>query len=375
MSYRSGPRDHEPSERTGEEQQLLHDLQVHQLELEMQNEELRRVQFELDASRLRYFELYDLAPVGYCTVGDDGLIIESNLAAAAMLGVDRGALKGKPFSRFIMPEDAGLFHLLRRDLEAGGLAQSRELRLRRADGSARWVRVSASEATGEGGSSLLRLVMSDVADHDLSDTPRMESGSAHDFDDLLTVILGNAEVALMDIDAAHPLYESLTEIRSATMRTAELMRRSPGIVGPQHLPPRMLDLEASVGERRPRGEQAILLVEDEPGLLRLLTRILEAQGYTVLAAATPSEALRLSAEHTGAIHLLLTDVVLTDTGGRDLAALLTANRKELRVLFMCGQPADLAARSDATEPGGTFIRKPFTYAAFATSVRRVLDEA
>jgi PAS domain S-box-containing protein len=165
MSYRSGPRDHEQPERS-DEQQLLHDLQVHQLELEMQNEELRRVQHELDAARLRYFELYDLAPVGYCTVNDGGSITESNLAAAALLGVDRSALKRRLFSRFIMPEDAGLFHLLRRDLSAHGAAQSRELRLRRADGSARRVRVHASEATGEGGASQLRLVLSDVTDPD-----------------------------------------------------------------------------------------------------------------------------------------------------------------------------------------------------------------
>ena len=71
---------------------LLHELQVHQIELEMQNEELRRVHVELDASRARYFYLYDLAPVGYCSVSEQGLILQANLAAATLMGATRSTL-------------------------------------------------------------------------------------------------------------------------------------------------------------------------------------------------------------------------------------------------------------------------------------------
>ena len=70
----------------------LHELRVHQIELEMQNEELLRAQAELDATRERYFDLYDMAPVGYITVSENGLILEANLIATSILGVGRGAL-------------------------------------------------------------------------------------------------------------------------------------------------------------------------------------------------------------------------------------------------------------------------------------------
>ena len=79
----------------------LHELQVHQIELEMQNNELRRLQTKMEASQSRYFDLYDLAPVGHLTISEQGQIIEANRAAAILLGVDRGALVKQPLSRFI----------------------------------------------------------------------------------------------------------------------------------------------------------------------------------------------------------------------------------------------------------------------------------
>ena len=79
--------------------EALHELQVHQIELEMQNEELRRMHLELDTGRARYFDLYDLAPVGYCTLSEKGMILEANFTAATLLGVNRGALVGQPVSR------------------------------------------------------------------------------------------------------------------------------------------------------------------------------------------------------------------------------------------------------------------------------------
>ena len=92
----------------------LHELRVHQIELEMQNEELRRVQAELETARARYFDLYDLAPVGYCTVDERGMIVQSNLAAATLLGVSRAQAVLKPIGSFIFRDDQDSYYLHRK---------------------------------------------------------------------------------------------------------------------------------------------------------------------------------------------------------------------------------------------------------------------
>ncbi|AFL74509.1 PAS domain-containing hybrid sensor histidine kinase/response regulator [Thiocystis violascens] len=113
---------------------MLQDLNVHQIELEMQNEELRRTQEALELSRARYFELYDLAPVGYVTITEQGAIREANLAASKLLGIPRGNLVNRPLSGFILPEDQDNFFRCRRHLFATGDWQACDLRLRRGGG-------------------------------------------------------------------------------------------------------------------------------------------------------------------------------------------------------------------------------------------------
>ena len=94
----------------------LRELRVHQIELEMQNEELRRTQAELEAERARHFDFYGLAPIGYCTVNEPGLILESNLTAATLLGMARGTLGKQPIARFILKDNQDLFYLRRKRL-------------------------------------------------------------------------------------------------------------------------------------------------------------------------------------------------------------------------------------------------------------------
>ena len=126
----------------------LHELRVHQIELEMQNEELRRAQVELEASRARYFDLYDLAPVAYFTLSEQGLILEANLTAAKLFGVARGVLVKQPLSRFILPEDQDSHYRHRKALLETGAPQSWALRVLKKDAVPFWVRVDATTAQG-----------------------------------------------------------------------------------------------------------------------------------------------------------------------------------------------------------------------------------
>jgi len=92
-------------------QPVIHELQVHQIELEMQNEELRDAQIQLEESRNKYSDLYDFAPVGYYTFDNKGLILEVNLTGADLLGSEKSALMKQPFPRFIRREDQDVFYL------------------------------------------------------------------------------------------------------------------------------------------------------------------------------------------------------------------------------------------------------------------------
>jgi two-component system, cell cycle sensor histidine kinase and response regulator CckA len=145
-------------------QRMLHDLQVHQIELELQNEELRRSQDALEASRARYFDLYDLAPVGYFTLNEDGLILEANLTGATLLGVTRATLVRQPLSRFVAGGDADIYYLRHRQLFKTGEPQAFELRLSRKDSAPFTAWIEATVAPDADGALVSRKVVSDITE-------------------------------------------------------------------------------------------------------------------------------------------------------------------------------------------------------------------
>ena len=139
------------------------ELHLHQNELEMQNEELRKVQVNLERSRERYFELYDLAPAGYLTLNKQGLIINANFTTATLLGVDRKSLVNTSFSRFIVPDHQDVFYGCRNELIKTGNRQSCELYLMYPDGPPFRVQVIAVPApASEGAEAALSLMLIDI---------------------------------------------------------------------------------------------------------------------------------------------------------------------------------------------------------------------
>ena len=681
--------------------ETLHELRVHQIELELQNEELRMAQVKIEAGRARYFDLYDLAPVGYCTLSEQGLIQEANLTAAALLDTARGALIKQPLSRFIRKEDQDIYYLHRKKLFETGEPQECELRLVRPDGAHIWAHLTATTAQAEDGAPVCRFVLSNItgqkqaeqkiieqkdllaaiyrnaplvmmvvnaerriqqingftaqfANRDaeemlglrggealrclhaiddprgcefgefcrqcvirntvldtietgemhlqleapyyfrgqddetremtllMSTTPidvrgermvlvtllditerkqaeaeteklqaqlrqaqkmeavgRLAGGVAHDFNNMLSVIIGNAELAIESMAPNDPLHNNLNEIFSAARRSADITRQLLAFARKQTIAPKVLDLNktiervlkmlrrligedidlawlpeakiwpvrmdpaqidqilanlcvnardaiADVGRitietgttafdeaycaRHPgfvpgdfvllavsddgcgmdrqtldnlfepffttkdmdkgtglglatvygivkqnngfinvysepnqgttfkiylprhqagtqvkahaetakpttRGSETILLVEDEPSILRMTRIMLERMGYRVLAAGTPGEAIALAREHAGEIDLLMTDVVMPEMNGRDLAKNLLSLYPDLKRLFMSGYTANVIAHHGVLDEGVQFIQKPFAKQDLAIKVREVLDEA
>ena len=124
---------------------------------------------------------------------------------------------------------------------------------------------------------------------------------------------------------------------------------------------------------RVRGTETVLLVEDEEAVRVLSRRILESNGYTVLEAVGPEQALQAARDHPGPIHLLLTDVVMPEIGGPDLASLLGKIRPGIKVLYMSGYTDDAIVRQGLVAEGVSFLQKPFTPAKLARKVREVLS--
>ena len=238
----------------------LHELRVHQIELEMQNEELRRTQEELEASRERYFDLYDLAPVGYFTLNEKGLILEANLTAAKLLGVARSALVKQPLSSFILPQDQDTYYLHRKALLETGAPHGWEFRLLKKDAGPFWAQVEAITAPGLDGAPVFRAVVSDITERKLEAEKRaqvetqyrqlqkaeglgrMAGAIAHHFNNHLAAVMGNLELVIGDVPQGAGSDERLTDALHAAREAAEVSKLMLTYLGQAQARPEPLDL-------------------------------------------------------------------------------------------------------------------------------------
>ena len=537
--------------------QMLYELQVHQIELEMQNEELRRTHVELDLISKRYYDLYELAPTGYCTLSEKGLFVETNLTAATLLGIHRKKLINQPISRFIFKEDQDIYYLYRKKLFATGEPQTCDLRMVKEDGTIIWTTLVTTVAQDVDGTPVCRLLMSDITElkktqeektnHHLEilqkkaerreSIGRLAGGVAHNFNNMLGVILGYTELALDRVNPTQPLHADLSEIRKAAERCADLTQQLLVFAGRQVVAPKIINLNQTVEEKLkvvwqevgenihftwlpgadlwqlkldpvqlgqiltnlcknardaiagsgtiiiktenttvdeahraelpwlipgeyvqltvsdngcgidqvtinnlfepffttkelyeraglglatvygavkqnggfidvrstpeqgttftiylPRyvgvdrkepaedavqptvpGQKTILVVDDEPIVLEFVTTLLEMKGYTVFATSNAHEAFRLAREHAGNINLLLTDVLMPEMNGDELAKKLLAAEPSLKCLFMSGYTADIVTHSGFLGEDIHFIQKPFTLNSLIAKVKEAME--
>jgi PAS domain S-box-containing protein len=123
------------------------------------------------------------------------------------------------------------------------------------------------------------------------------------------------------------------------------------------------------------GTETILLVEDEPSILRMTRMMLEKKGYTVIPAISPAEAMEKAKNHSGTIDLLMTDVIMPEMNGKDLAGKIIILHPGIKLLFMSGYTADIIGHQKIMEAGSAFIQKPFSMADMTEKVRELLNMA
>ena len=221
---------------------VLHELQVHQVELEMQNEALRNAQIALEASRDRYVDLYDFAPVGYLTLNSNGMIEELNLTAATLLGTERKNLLQHRFTAQVIPEDQNRWLTLFLTVMKQDGKGSVEVSMQRHDGTVFHAQLDCVRPEGLDPPKV-RMTLSDITERmqaqaglgrleaQLRESQKMEAlgtlagGVAHDFNNALAVILGNVSLARQDVGPGHAALESLSEIDKAGRRVKDLVQQ------------------------------------------------------------------------------------------------------------------------------------------------------
>jgi len=308
----------------------LHELRVHKIELEMQNEALRRRQDELDVARARYFDLYDLAPVGYVTVSEKGFILEANLTAATLLGMVRGELVRQRLSQFIHQEDQDIYYGFRKRLFETGKPQACELWMVKNGSPLLWMHLEAT-----------------VAQDPLTDSLRLQTGQDADRGAVIRIVM--SDITERKLKEAGNLLEQLVEERSKQLRQEK-----------SDSPPA-------------EGVDTILLVDDEPHVLSALTRVLRNTGYQVLAAGSGSQALSIM--ETTKIKVIVSDEKMEGMQGSELLA--EARRRfphTLRILLSGHTTPEMAMR--AVNEGGIyrFLAKPCDDAMLRSTLSAAIDK-
>ena len=544
-----------------EMQRIIHELSIHQIELEMQQDELLQYREELEASLERYTELYEFAPLGYLTLARDSTILDVNLTATKMLRVERSTLKGDRLGRFINQLDLSIFNTFLERVFCRKEQKYVEVRLLNEDlhpaSNASFppkmiVRIDAVVSDDAQES---RAILTDITKQkqieeqnailqgNLMQAQKMESigrlagGVAHDFNNMLQVMLGNLDLLIDSEELNSRDREIFSDLRMSVLKSAGLTSQLLAFARKQPIDLQVLDFNAAVSktlnmlkhllganielilsqakelwpvkmdstqidqivtnlainskesiqgigtlsiETRnvtlddafcldhqelapgdyillvvndngkgmdkvtlnsvfepffstksktsstglglatvygivrqnngailvsseiakgttfeiylPRyagkasssplpkkdefisgGNETILFVEDDKLVREITFDFLISFGYSVLVAESPTEAIALSRDYPDSIHMLITDVIMPDMNGRDLALLLKKSRPGLKILLISGYPDDFLKPKEDQDVAMPFLGKPFNRKELACKVRELID--
>ncbi len=262
-----GPTGKEP---TAEElRRALHELRTHQIEIEMQNEELREAQDALVKARDRATDLFEFAPMGYVTLSAEGLVVEANMTLVDLLDTERRRLLRQPLSAWVVPADHDVYYRHLRDLTETRRRQICEVRLRKAAAADLWVKLESVvlEREHEDGA-VMRMALSDITalkrEQDerrelevrLRRAEKLESlgvmagGIAHDFNNLIQAILSRAELMLFDLPRDSAWREPTEAIARVASRAGDLALQMLLYAGKGTFALEPLDLSTLVGDLR-----------------------------------------------------------------------------------------------------------------------------
>ncbi|NTV06784.1 MAG: response regulator [Chlorobiaceae bacterium] len=551
-----------------EMQRIIHELAVHQIELEMQQEELLQSREELEEGLERFTELYDFAPLGYLTLARDGTILQVNLTGTKLIGVDRSELIGDRFGRYVAADELPVFNALLESVFSSSGNRSCEVMLRNDENPQLQPDLSLSlkevavpdrivriDAVASSDGQECRTVVSDISREKqverenaelqlrLIQVQKMESigrlagGVAHDFNNMLQIMLGEIDLLIEAEGVNSGIREKLATLRMSVLKAAGLPYQLLVFARQQTVEPRVLDCNVAVAEmlnmlrhligedielvftpgtdlwpvkidpsqvdqiianlavnsrdaiqgagvlsietrnvvvdasysrshpeslpgdyvqlvvhdngrgidkqtigsifepffstkpkvesngiglatvygivsqnkgfievfsqegeettfeiylprskdeavRRgsetepleaPRGDETILLVEDDDSVREITGKFLESFGYKVLAASSSSAAIVLAAEYSDIIHMLVTDMIMPGMNGWDLSLEIIKRHPGLKLLFISGYSADAFAQHEVLVQSVNFLGKPFRRIELACKVRDLLD--
>lgn len=258
-------------------QRLIHELQVHQVELQLQNDELRRSQQELQLARNRYFNLFDQAPVGFVMLGGDGRILQANRTIGALLGREPRDLLGRPFAEFAHPDDRDILLARYTAFFRDPRGKNLELRLLPADerllvgrlAARRMDADSGAEVTSRGDTATLLLSVHDITarheaearnkrlEEQLRRAQKLESfglfagGIAHEFNNMLMSVVGHCDLAHWDLPPGHEARVQLEHALKAAGHAADICRQLLAYAGQGKHTHRRLDLIRLVDDLLP----------------------------------------------------------------------------------------------------------------------------